>query len=148
MSGLAFVPAVADDFEDLLALRIAAMRESLERLGRFDPERARARLAAAFDPTRTWHLVAGGDRVGFVAVTRGADTWALDHLYVHPDFQGRGIGAAAIAQVLADADAAGAAVTLCALKESASNRFYQRHGFVPTGESEWDIHYIRPAPPR
>ena len=38
-------PAVSEaDFEDLLALRIAAMRESLERLGRFDPERARSRL--------------------------------------------------------------------------------------------------------
>ena len=39
-------PAVSEaDFEDLLALRIAAMRESLERLGRFDPERARSRCA-------------------------------------------------------------------------------------------------------
>ena len=39
-------PAVSEaDFEDLLALRIAAMRESLERLGRFDPERARSRRA-------------------------------------------------------------------------------------------------------
>ena len=42
-------PAVSEaDFEDLLALRIAAMRESLERLGRFDPERARSRLQATF----------------------------------------------------------------------------------------------------
>ena len=39
----AALPAVSEaDFEDLLALRIAAMRESLERLGRFDPERARS----------------------------------------------------------------------------------------------------------
>jgi cytosine/adenosine deaminase-related metal-dependent hydrolase len=28
------------DFDELVALRIAAMRESFERVGRFDPERA------------------------------------------------------------------------------------------------------------
>lgn len=32
-----------------------------------------------------------------------------------------------------------------ALKDSASNRFYQRHGFALTGESEWDNHHTRPA---
>ncbi|HEY1049927.1 MAG TPA: hypothetical protein VGE39_09240 [Prosthecobacter sp.] len=32
-----------DDFEELAALRIAAMRPSLEHLGRFDPARARER---------------------------------------------------------------------------------------------------------
>src|SRR4051812_15453151 len=30
-----------------------------------------------------------------------------------------------------------------ALKESASNRFYERHGFLKTNESEWDIYYVR-----
>ena len=44
-TGAALPGRVEADFEDLLALRIAAMRESLERLGRFDPERARSRRA-------------------------------------------------------------------------------------------------------
>jgi hypothetical protein len=39
--------AAAEDFEALVALRIDAMRESLERIGRFDPARARER----FPPT-------------------------------------------------------------------------------------------------
>jgi hypothetical protein len=33
-----------EDFEALVALRIEAMRESLERVGRFDPVRARGGL--------------------------------------------------------------------------------------------------------
>jgi len=33
-----------------------------------------------------------------------------------------------------------------ALRGSDSNRFYRRHGFVQTAESEWDIDYLRPAP--
>jgi hypothetical protein len=34
-------------------------------------------------------------------------------------------------------------VHLCALRDSPSNRFYQRHGFVRTAEDEWDIYYVR-----
>jgi hypothetical protein len=44
--GIVFFPVLAADFDSLVALRIAAMRESLERVGRFDPERARERWGA------------------------------------------------------------------------------------------------------
>jgi len=37
-------------------------------------------------------------------------------------------------------------VTLSALRGSDSNRFYRRHGFVQTGEGEWDIDYLRDCP--
>ena len=47
------------DFDELASLRIAAMRESLERVGRFDPERARERLRATFDPMHTHGIVVG-----------------------------------------------------------------------------------------
>ena len=43
---LDYAPAQPGDFEDLLALRLRAMRESLERIGRYDEQRARERLAA------------------------------------------------------------------------------------------------------
>lgn len=46
----ALEPAVAADVDALGALRIAAMRESLQRIGRFDPVRARECFAATFDP--------------------------------------------------------------------------------------------------
>ena len=48
MAAVAFEAAVGDDAEALVAIRIAAMRESLERLGRFDPQRARDRFLAGF----------------------------------------------------------------------------------------------------
>ena len=56
--------ASAGDFEALLALRLRAMRESLERLGRYDEQRARERLAAGFEPEHTHHIVVDGQRVG------------------------------------------------------------------------------------
>jgi len=69
----------------------------------------------------------------------------LDHLYIHPGFQGYGIGAAVLERILEEADAANLAVHVTALKESDSNRFYVRHGFEKIAEEEWDIHYVRSA---
>ncbi len=140
---LAFEPAAAGDAEALVAIRIAAMRESLERLGRFDPARARARLLEGFEPAHTRHIVVDGERVGFVVVKPDGDGLLLDHLYVLPVAQGRGIGAAVLADVLARADARGARVRVGALRESGANRFYRRHGFVQASASEWDVHYER-----
>lgn len=145
--GLRFEPAAEADLEDLVALRLAAMRDSLERLGRFDPARARDRLLARYAPADTRHLVAGGERVGFVVVRAEDDALRLDHLYVAPAAQRRGLGSAALRRVIAEADAAGRALRVTALRGSDANRFYARHGFVRVGESEFDIEWRRdPAP--
>ena len=138
-------PVADSDFEELADLRVAAMRESLERVGRFDPVRARARLRSSFKPEHTGFIAFEGARVGFYAVIPSPEGLRLDHLYVHPDFQNRGIGRAVLQMILAEADARGVAVLVGALKESASNRFYQRHGFALVSESEWDNYYLRPA---
>ena len=119
------------------------MRESLERLGRFDPRRARDRFLAGFDPAHTRFMVVDGRRVGFVVVRAQDDGLVLDHLYVVPAAQGRGVGAAVMADVLAHADACRLPVRVGALRGSASNRFYERHGFVLAASEEWDNHYRR-----
>jgi NAD(P)H-dependent FMN reductase/GNAT superfamily N-acetyltransferase len=132
------------DFDELAGLRVAAMRESLERVGRFDLMRARERLRITFSPAHTRFIVFEGEKIGFYATRLEPEGLRLDHLYVHPDFQSRGIGSVILKTILADADARGLPVLVGALKESASNRFYQRHGFTATSESEWDILYVRP----
>ena len=147
-AGVTFEPAVADDVDDLVAIRIAAMRDSLERLGRFDPQRARDRFIAGFDPASTSHVIVDGERVGVVVVRPDGDAWLLDHLYLLPRVQGRGIGAAVLRDVLARADASRVPVRTGALRESAANRFYERHGFVRVAQSEWDNHYERLAASR
>jgi len=128
-----------------VAIRIAAMRESLERLGRFDPQRARDRFLAGFDPALTRHILVDGERVGFVVVRQQDDGLLLDHLYLLPYAQGRGIGAAVMVEVLARADASRLPVRVGALRESDANRFYLRHGFELVGRGEWDNFYRRPA---
>lgn len=144
---VAFEPATAADAEALVAIRIAAMRESLERVGRFDPQRARDRFLAGFDPARTRHVLSDGERIGFVVVREHGDGLLLDHLYLLPRFQGRGIGAAVLADVLAHADASRLPVRVGALRGGAANRFYERHGFVLVEQGEWDNFYRRPPRP-
>jgi GNAT superfamily N-acetyltransferase len=142
---LTLAPAGEDDFDALLSLRFAAMRESLERAGRFDPQRARERLSRGYLPAYTRHILKNAELVGFVVVVPREHDWLLDHLYVHPSVQGEGIGAWVLGQVLKEADAQHKAVSVTALKHSDANRFYLRHGFVLQAEGEWDLYYLRPA---
>ena len=142
---LTFAPAVAQDAEALVAIRIATMRESLERIGRFDLARARDRFLDSYVPEYTQHIEWKGVRIGLVVVKpQGLKLW-LDHLYIQRDHQGLGIGAAVLAQVFARADAAGQSLHLRSLRDSDSNRFYLRHGFELLGQGEFDSYYVRVA---
>ncbi|WP_322014265.1 GNAT family N-acetyltransferase [Paraburkholderia sp. J12] len=140
---ITFLPTTHDDAEALVNIRINAMRESLERIGRFDRQRARERFLAAFDPAWCRFIAVEGERVGFVAAKPDDEHLALEHLYIVPEHQGRGIGSIVLDAVFADADSQAMPVKVGALRESDSNRFYRRHGFTQTGEGEWDIYYVR-----
>ncbi|WLG99528.1 GNAT family N-acetyltransferase [Pseudomonas beijingensis] len=137
------VPAQQSDSDSLVSIRIEAMRESLERVGRFDPIRARERFISSFEPRNTHHIDVSGKRVGFVVVKHHNNELLLDHLYVIPDAQGSGIGSAVLDHIFKEADAAALPIRVGALKESASNRFYIRHGFRFIESSEFDNYYVR-----
>ncbi len=142
---IALCPACESDFESLVALRIEAMRASLERIGRFDPARARERLRSGFSPAHTQHIVADGARVGFLVTRVQGEHLLLDHLYIRPGHQGRGIGAAVLQRAFAQADSLGLPVKVGALRGSDANRFYARHGFELQAQAEFDNDYLRPA---
>lgn len=140
---LTFSAANQSDVDALVAIRIAAMQESLERIGRFDPQRARDRFLASFDPSLCRFIEIAGFKAGFILIRPREDHWLLDHLYILPEHQGKGIGAAVLHDVLKNADAQRMPIRVGALRGSDSNRFYERHGFVRTDEGEWDIYYER-----
>ena len=139
---IALAPAREDDAEALVALRIAAMRDSLERIGRYDPQRARTRFLSGFVPAHTRHIEGSGRRVGFVVVKPEPDTLLLDHLYIHPDSQGLGIGAIVLARIIDEARQQGLPLRVGALRDSDANRFYLRHGFKLVGQEEFDNYYL------
>lgn len=131
------------DFEELLALRIAAMRESLEKIGRFDQQRARDRFLDSFSPNQTRHILLDGAKAGFFALKPLGGELLLDHLYVHPDYQCKGIGAITLRHIFAEKNPDKLPIRVGALRESDSNRFYIRYGFEKIEEWEWDIYYVR-----
>lgn len=137
------IQAVDSDFDRLAALRIDAMRESLERVGRFDPERARERLRNSFHPEHTRIVILDGGTVGFFTFRPIETGFKLDHFYIHPDFQSKGLGSLILRKLCAEADSRQQPIHLGALKESRSNQFYRNHGFEQTAEDGWDTYYSR-----
>ncbi|KQV48886.1 hypothetical protein ASC95_19455 [Pelomonas sp. Root1217] len=121
----------------MLSIRMEALRESLERLGRFNPEVARARLRSQFRPEWMQHLVVDGERVGYFTVEPREGELRLHHLYLRPAAQGQRIGAWVLDQV----KSRGLPITLAALRESRANDFYRRHGFKVVEEQDFDIEY-------
>jgi GNAT superfamily N-acetyltransferase len=141
---IAFASASEADFERLLALRVQVMRPHLERLGRYQPERSRARFREAFDPATMRLILVDGVFAGCVTLAIEADHMDLGQFYLMPERQGHGLGSRVLALLLAEADAQGLPVKLHVLKLSPAARLYERNGFLKTGEDEWDVYYERP----
>ena len=145
---LSLAPVTAADFESLFDLRIAAMRESLERLGVFNLDNARKRFQRQFDPQYMQHICVdegdgqGPQRAGLLTVVPYPDgRTKLQHLYLLPAYQNRKIGDWAMQQVQSAARRDGKTVWLEVLNQSDAIRFYERHGFVQTGGDPIDLVY-------
>ncbi|GAA3227868.1 GNAT family N-acetyltransferase [Nonomuraea helvata] len=131
------------DVEAIAELRATVMRPDLERLGRFDEHRVRQRLRDAFAPQHTSVIVAAGAFAGCVAVRPAEDGRWLEHFYLDPGLQGRGIGSAVLRAVLSQADADGVPVRLNVLQGSAARRLYERHGFTVEAQDPVDVFMVR-----
>ncbi|MEV8532666.1 GNAT family N-acetyltransferase [Streptomyces sp. NPDC051211] len=139
--------AEAADVEVVAELRTVVMRPDLERLGRFDEHRVRQRLRDSFSPQHTSVIVADGTFAGCVTVRPAEDGLWLEHFYLAPGLQGRGLGSAVLRSVLNRADADGVPVRLNVLRGSAARRLYERHGFTVEVQDAIDVFMVRrPAP--
>lgn len=143
--GWALRPATAADLDALVELRAVVMRADLERLGRYDEDGVRRRLRDSFSPGRTSIITVGGALAGSVALRPAGDRVWLEHFYLAPQHQGRGLGSAVLRSILERTDAQGATVALNVLRRSAARRLYERHGFVTEAEDPVDIFMARPA---
>ena len=133
--------ACPQDAEALADLRVLAMRESLEDIGRFNVDRARQRFLSMYLPDSTSKILLNDALVGFYVVSEFQNHLYVDHLYIHPAYQGEKIGSKVLAKIIEMGKGAEQPIKLGALKQSRSNRFYQSHGFIKVDEGEYDNYY-------
>ena len=141
--GWALRDAAAADIEPIAELRAAVMRPDLERLGRYDEHRVRQRLRDAFRAEHTSVIVVDGELAGCVALRPAEDRQWLEHFYLDPRHQGRGLGSAVLRTLLARTDAQGVTVGLNVLQGSPARRLYERHGFVMESQDPVDVFMVR-----
>jgi GNAT superfamily N-acetyltransferase len=141
-----FGPASEADFEPLLALRIEVMREHLERVFRYDPERARRVFREHFNEPGLRLILVGDVTIGCVGFRIGPAEIKLDSFYLDRRQHNTGLGTAILKVLLAEADALRLPIRLEVLTGSKADRFYLRHGFVKLAEDAIEGTYERSVP--
>ncbi len=136
-------PAAEADFQPMLALSIRVMRAHLERIGRYDPDRRRARMRKQFDVGILQVIEADGAMIGCVGVEAGGEAVEIHSLFLEPAVQGRGLGQAVFRTI--QASHPGRPFHIEVLKESPARRFWERLGFTVVGEQPFDWVLRRPA---
>ncbi|MBP1975691.1 GNAT family N-acetyltransferase [Cohnella thailandensis] len=128
------------DGETLAELRALVLKDDLTRLGRFDEGKVRQRFRDSFDPECTWILKADSTFIGCVALKPKSDEYLLEHFYIRPDYQGKGIGSLVLERLLEQEDVRGKRVTLNVLQGSPARRLYERFGFEVDSEDPIDVY--------
>nr|WP_314841005.1 GNAT family N-acetyltransferase [uncultured Microbacterium sp.] len=131
-------PSERDDAAWMAELRATVLRADLERVGRFDQTRVRRRFLDAFIPENTRVIVIDGEDVGLVAVRPERDATWIEHFYISPQRQGRGLGSEVLAHLLSSSDGL-RPFRLNVLQGSPARRLYERHGFVVESEDAVDV---------
>ena len=134
--------ASAHDSQWIAELRAAVLRPDLERLGRFDPVRVRQRFLAVFEPASTQVVLVHGEEAGSIAVRADESSLWIEHFYLRPGLQGRGVGSAVLKSQLASGTGS-RPFRLNVLQGSRAPALYERHGFVVEREDAVDVFMVR-----
>ncbi|WP_317232355.1 GNAT family N-acetyltransferase [Clavibacter capsici] len=121
-------PALPDDATWMAELRAVVLRPDLERLGRWDPVRVRRRFLDGWTPSRTQVIRVDGRDAGLIACREEPDAHWVEHFYLDPAAQGRGIGGEVLRDLM-DRHDDGRPFRLDVLQGSAARRLYERAGF-------------------
>ncbi|MGG1639649.1 GNAT family N-acetyltransferase [Paenibacillus sp. FSL K6-3182] len=128
------------DVETIANLRAIVLRNDLTRLGRFDEEKVRQRFRNAFDCIHTWIIEVDSSFVGCIAFKPTLEGYLLEHFYIHPNYQGRGIGSQVLKKLLEQNDVKGKRITLNVLQGSSARHLYERFGFKVDSEDLIDVY--------
>jgi ribosomal protein S18 acetylase RimI-like enzyme len=140
--------ATRGDASAIADIHLTARASYLARLHTHEETRGWFARIVGDRPSAWWVARQGGRVVGHVLI----DGEHLDHLYVHPEAQGCGIGSALLRKARSLSPRRVALVTF--QRNASARAFYEKHGFRPlrftdgeNEEGEPDVHYVREASP-
>ncbi len=140
--------AARDDAPAIADIHLAARAPFLARVHTEDETRAWFAGVVGDRPSAWWVARQGGRVVGYMRI----DAEYLDHLYVRPEAQGRGVGSALLRKARSLSPRRVAFVTF--QRNANARAFYEKHGFRPfrftdgeNEEGEPDVHYVCEASP-
>ena len=136
MEALKVRKAQATDSEFVFAVKEAAFREYVEQIWGWDDIYQRDLHNRRFASQDLRIIQFHGTDVGFLSTSNTSDTLKVDQLYILPEYQGRGVGAACMKRIINDANLEQKPVTLQVLKiNTRATAFYQRLGFTIVDEN-------------
>ena len=138
---LTFRPAGPTDADWLFGLHERAMRPMVERTyGEWNSVRQRAKFDSRPE-TDVRIVLVGAEPVGAVRLEDKPDgSLYVGLIEIDPAFQNRGLGAAVLQALAAEAGASGRALTLSVRPTNVAKRLYERVGFEVTHSDETHHH--------
>ncbi len=122
--------ADAIDSDFVFAIKKAAFREYVEQVEGWNDTHQRGLHNKRFDSQDFRIIQFQGNDIGFFSTSCTSDSLKVYQFFIHPEYQGRGIGSACMTSILADAGVSEKAVNLQVLKINIRGiAFYRRLGF-------------------
>ncbi len=144
--GLRLRKATASDSEFAYQTKKVAFKEYVDIVWGWNEDEQRQLHERRFRSQDFWVMQWSGADIGILAVVRESDAVKVNQMFIVPEHQSKGIGAACISHVIADASAFHLPVRLQVLKvNDRAFSFYRRMGFVKTGETA--THILMEKPP-
>ena len=132
--------AKPDDSDFAYQTKKAAFQEYVEKVWGWDEAQQRQLHERRFAEQEFQIIEVAGAPVGILAMARAPDCLKVNQLFLLPEHQGKGIGKACMAQIMAEAQALRLPVRLQVLKVNPrAVAFYERLGFHRSGESETHV---------
>jgi len=140
MDNLRMRKATADDSEFAYRTKKAAFRKYVEKVWGWDAEEQRQLHERRFASQDFQVIQVSGIDVGILAIVRETDGVKVNQMFILPEYQRRGIGAACMMRIIEKAAASGLPVRLQVLKvNTRALAFFQRLGFSSSGESDTHV---------
>ena len=136
MEELSIRKAQATDSDFVFAVKTAAFRGYVEQIWGWDDSYQRDLHNSRFASQDVRIIQFCETDVGFLSRSNTSDSVKVDQIYILPEYQGKGIGAACMKHIIDEANLEQKTVTLQVLKiNTRATAFYQRLGFTIVDEN-------------